>query len=421
MSGRPNAAAPAGRVLIIVQNLPVPFDRRVWLEATTLANAGYSVSVICPKLKGFNASHETLENVDIYRYALPIAAQGVLGFVVEFTWCLAATTWLTANVALFGRGFDVVQACNPPETFWPLGLLCRAFGKVFMFDHHDLSPEMFAVKFDRKGGFLLQALLFLERMTFRAAQVVLTTNQSHKKVALTRGHCREQDVYVVRSGPDLTRFTPYARSDAWHHGKRHLIAYLGEICKQDGVDHLVRAMKILRDDHGRSDVHCVLMGGGPHQPVIARYAEQLGLTDCCTFMGHVSDETLCRVLSSADIGVDPDPKNPWSDCSTMNKIVEYMFFGLPVVAYGLHETRVSAGEAGLYAAANSEEGLARCIAHLLDDAEERRRMGNIARQRVHDELGWHRSVPHLLEAYRHAFELRMRTRGRGSFAVSPRP
>ena len=244
MSGRPNAVAPAGRVLIIVQNLPVPFDRRVWLEATTLANAGYSVTVICPKLKGFNASHETLENVDIYRYALPIAAQGVWGFVVEFAWCLAATTWLTAKVALFGRGFDVVQACNPPETFWPLGLLCRAFGKVFVFDHHDLSPEMFAVKFDRKGSFLLQALLFLERMTFRAAQVVLTTNQSHKNVALTRGHCREQDVYVVRSGPDLTRFTPYARSDAWHRGKRYLIAYLGEICKQDGVDDLVRAMKI---------------------------------------------------------------------------------------------------------------------------------------------------------------------------------
>ncbi len=420
-SGAAAPAVPAGRVLIIVQNLPVPFDRRVWLEATTLANAGYGVTVICPKLKGFNASRETLENVEIYRYALPIAAQGVLGFAGEFAWCFAATTWLTAKVALFGRGFDVVQACNPPETFWPLGLLCRAFGKVFVFDHHDLSPEMFAVKFNRSGGFLLRALLFLERMTFRAAQIVLTTNDSHKHVALTRGHRREQDVYVVRSGPDLTRFTRHARSDAWHGGKRYLIAYLGEICKQDGVDHLVRAMQILRDDHGRSDIHCVFMGGGPHQPVIARYAEELGLTDCCSFAGHVSDETLCRVLSSADIGVDPGPKNPWSDRSTMNKIVEYMFFGLPVVAYDLHETRVSAGEAGLYAAANNEAELARCIVRLLDDADERRRMGDVARQRVHDELGWHRSVPRLLEAYSHAFELRHRTRSQASFAAPPRP
>ena len=149
-------------------------------------------------------------------------------------------------------------------------------------------------------------------MTFRVAQVVLTTNESHKRVALTRGRCQEQDVYVVRSGPDLARFRLYPRSDAWHGSKRHLIAYLGEICKQDGVDHLVRAMKALRDVYGRSDIRCIFMGGGPHQSAIARYADELGLSECCTFFGHVSDETLCQVLSSADIGVDPDPKNPWS-------------------------------------------------------------------------------------------------------------
>lgn len=423
-NARPRAddpAAHAGRVLIIVQNLPVPFDRRVWQEATTLAKAGYSVTVICPKMKGLNASRETLENVEIYRYKLPISAQGFLGFAAEFTWCFAATSLLTAKVALVGRGFDVVQVCNPPETFWPLGLLCRAFGKVFVFDHHDLSPEMFAVKFDREGGLLVRTLLFLERMTFRIAQVVMTTNESHKRVALTRGRCREQDVYVVRSGPDISRFRSYPRSDAWHGGKRHLIAYLGEICRQDGVDHLVRAMKILRDEHGRTDIHCVFMGGGPHQPAIARFAEELGLGDCCTFAGHVSDETLCRVLSSADIGVDPDPKNPWSDRSTMNKIVEYMFFGLPVVAYDLHETRVSAGEAGLYAEANSERALAHCIARLLDDPEERHRMGEIARRRVHDELAWHRSAPRLLEAYRHAFRLRHRMHRQRWLAALSRP
>jgi glycosyltransferase involved in cell wall biosynthesis len=422
--GRSPAAdppTPAGRVLIIVQNLPVPFDRRVWLEATTLAGAGYSVTVICPKMKGFNASRETLENVEIRRYPLPISAQGFVGFVAEFAWCFAATSLLTARIALFGRGFDIVQACNPPETFWPLGLLCRVFGKVFVFDHHDLSPEMFAVKFNREGGLLARGLLFMERMTFRAAQVVLTTNESHKRVAQTRGRCRAEDVYVVRSAPDVSRFRSYPRSDAWHGGKRHLIAYLGEICRQDGVDHLVRAMKILRDEHGRSDIHCVFMGGGPHQPAIARYADELGLGDCCTFAGHVSDETLCRVLSSADIGVDPDPKNPWSDQSTMNKIVEYMFFGLPIVAYDLRETRVSAGGAGLYAEANSEPALAHCIVQLLDAPEQRRRLGELARQRVHDELAWHHSAPRLLEAYRHAFRLRHRIHSQRWMASLPRP
>ena len=395
----------ARRVLIVVQNLPVPFDRRVWLEATTLAKAGYSVTVICPKMKGFNASRETLEDVEILRYPLPVAAKGIFGFVAEFAWCFAATAVLTARTALLGRGFDVLHVCNPPEIYWPLGWLCRAFGKVFIFDHHDLSPEMFAVKFNREGGFLLRALLFLERMTFRAAHLVLTTNESHKQVAVTRGARDPEDVYIVRSGPDLSRFRTWPKAAAWHGGKRYLIAYLGEICEQDGVDHLVRAMKILRDDMGRSDAHCVFMGGGPHQPVIARYAAELGLSDCCTFLGRVSDETLCQVLSSADIGVDPDPKNPWSDRSTMNKVIEYMFFGLPVVAYDLHETRVSAGDAGLYVEANREHALAEGVARLLDDPRTRARMGDIGRARVRDSLAWNHSAPVLLAAYDHAFAL----------------
>lgn len=394
------------RVLIVVQNLPVPFDRRVWLEATTLARAGYAVSVICPKMKGFNASHETLEGVEIHRYPLPFDAQGVVGFVAEFAWCFVMTAWLSLRVAVFGRGFDVLHVCNPPETYWLLGLFWRLFGKVFLFDHHDLSPEMYAAKFGRDDGILLRMLLFLERMTFRVAQVVVTTNESHKAVALSRGGKAPEDVYVVRSGPDLSRFRLYERSPEWSHGKPFLLAYLGEICKQDGVDHLVRAMRILRDELGRRDVHCVLMGGGPHQPQIARYAEEIGVTDCCTFMGRVSDEDLCRVLSSADIGIDPDPKNPWSDRSTMNKVVEYMFFGLPVLAYDLHETRVSAGEAGYYVSANDERALAVGIAQLLDDATARQRMGEIGRQRVRTALAWAYSVPPLMAAYDHAFAVR---------------
>jgi glycosyltransferase involved in cell wall biosynthesis len=224
-------------------------------------------------------------------------------------------------------------------------------------------------------------------------------------------------VYVVRSGPDLSRLRVCDRSDHWAGGRSHLIAYLGEICRQDGVDHLVRAMRILRDEFGRRDVRCVLMGGGPHQPAIARYAEEIGVTDCCTFTGRVSDETLCEVLSSAEIGIDPDPKNPWSDKSTMNKVVEYMFFSLPVLAYDLHETRVSAAEAGLYVEPNSERALAEGIVRLLDDAPARARMGAAGRHRVQTELAWSYSVPPLLAAYDHAFSLlgarRLQRRGPG--------
>jgi len=393
------------RVLIVVQNLPVPFDRRVWLEATTLAAAGCEVSVICPKMKGHNASRETLEGVEIHRYPLPFEAQGTLGFLAEFAWCFAMTSLLSLRIALLGRGFDVLHACNPPETYWLLGAFWRLFGKVFLFDHHDLSPEMYGVKFNRGGGALYRTLLFLERMTFRTAQVVITTNESHKAVAMRRGGKAAGDIYIVRSGPDLSRFRAREREAAWSHGKPFLVAYLGEICRQDGVEHLIRAMRILRDELGRHDVHCVLMGDGPHQPAIVRYAEELGVADCCSFTGRANDEMICRVLSSADIGIVPDPRNPYSDHCTMNKVVEYMFFGLPVLAFDLHETRQSAGEAGLYVEANSERAMAEGIARLLDDADARARMGAIGRHRVQTELAWSYSVPPLLAAYNHAFSL----------------
>ncbi len=393
-----------GRVLIVVQNLPVPFDRRVWLEATTLTRAGYRVSVICPKAKGFNASRETLEDVDIYRYSLPIDAGSKLGFVLEFAWCFIATALLSVRVALVGRGFDVLHVCNPPETYWLLGRFWRLFGVVFLFDHHDLSPEMYEAKFGA-GGAVLKALLWMERRTLKQAQVVITTNQSHKSVAIERGGKDPDDIYIVRSGPQLARFRRYERDLAWRKGKRLQLVYLGEICKQDGVDHLIRAIKLLVDTHDFRDFHCVLVGGGPHQPAIKAYAGELGVDDFTTFTGRISDEQLCRVLSSADIAIDPDPKNAWTDKSTMNKIVEYMYFGLPIVCYDLTEAKVSAAEAALYVAANDEDALARGIVEIAGDPAARERMGRFGQARVRDALAWDYSEPPLLAAYDKAMAL----------------
>ena len=387
------------RVLIIVQNLPVPFDRRVWLEATSLTAAGYAVSVICPKAKGYDRSFERLEDVDIYRYALPIDAQGKLGFIIEFLWCFFRTAMMSFRVATSGRGFDVIHACNPPETYWLLGRFWRLFGKRFLFDHHDLSPEMYAAKFGRASGLMYRGLLFLERMTFRTADVVITTNESHKAIAVQRGGLAPEEVYVVRSGPDLDRFKVYKPDSSWKQGKASLIVYLGEMCKQDGVDHMVRAIAALRDELKYDDFHAVFIGGGPEQPQIEAYASEIGVADCCTFTGRVSDEDLCRILSSADIAVDPDPKNDWSDKSTMNKIMEYMFFGLPIVAYDLAEHRKSAEGAAIYAIPNSEEALAGSLLDLLTSPETRRRMSAYGAKRVRDKLVWQHSVPPLLAAY----------------------
>lgn len=394
------------RVLIIVQNLPVPFDRRVWLEATSLTKAGYRVSVICPKAKGFNGSFETLEGVDIHRYALPFEAQGALGFILEFAWCFLRTAMKSVRVAVLGPGFDVIHACNPPETFWLLARFWRIFGKRFLFDHHDLSPEMYAAKFDRAEGAMYRGLLFLERMSFRTADVVITTNESHKRIAVARGGMDPSQVLVVRSGPDVDRFKVYDPDPAWKCGKQHLLVYLGEMCKQDGVDHLVRVAKRLRDAHGRTDFHVAFVGGGPEQPLIREYAEDEGVGDLCTFTGRVSDEDLCRILSSADLAVDPDPKSDWSDKSTMNKIMEYMFFGLPIVAYDLTEHKVSAAAAARYAEPNSETAMAGEINTLLDRPEERAEMAEYGRTRVRDKLVWQHSEPPLLAAYDQLFQRR---------------
>ena len=388
------------RVLIVVENLPVPFDRRVWLEATTLARHGAQVSVICPAAKGFTKSYELLEDIAIYRYPLPFDPASPLGFAAEFAWCFVATALLSLRVALCGRGFDVLHAANPPDTFWLLGRFWQLLGRRFIFDHHDLAPEMFAAKFGRQSGLLHRALLWLERRSMRTADVVITTNDSHKRVAVQRGGRDPADVFVVRSGPDLARFVRYEPDESYRAGKRHLLVYLGEICKQDGVDHMVRAVTWLKQR--RNDFAVLFVGGGPHQPAIRAYAEEQGIGDVARFTGRVSDDELCRILSSATLGIDPDPKTPWSDQSTMNKVIEYMFFGLPVVAFDLHETRVSAGAAGRYVEPNSDAALAAGIDALLDDGVLRATMGEFGRRRVQEALAWEHSVPPLLAAYERA-------------------
>ena len=389
------------KVLIVVQNLPVPFDRRVWMESTTLVNNGYDVTVICPKAKGYTKSFEVIEGIHIYRYNLPIDAQGAVGYVSEFAWCFAATALLTAKVGA-KRGFDILHVCNPPETFFPLGWLVKATGRKFMFDHHDLSPEMYMAKEESNASRLVhKALLFMEAQTFKAAQICITTNNSHKRIAIERGGMDPEDVFIVRSGPDLTRLEVMAPEPEWKAGKKYMVAYLGEICKQDGVDHMVRAMRIIRDEFERTDIHAVFLGGGPHQPAIKEYAAEIGADDLCTFTGRVSDEDLCRVLSSADVGVDPDPRNEWSDQSTMNKIMEYMYFSLPVVAYELTENKYSAQEAALYAKPNEERELAKTILAVIDDPEMAEKMGDFGRARIVNELSWEHSAPVLLGAYEH--------------------
>jgi glycosyltransferase involved in cell wall biosynthesis len=405
------------RVLIIVENLPCPFDRRVWQEARTLAAAGYVVSIICPKGKGFERSFEELDGIAIYRHSLPVEADRWYGYAIEYLWAYCAQMILSLRV-LFTRGFDVIHACNPPDTIFLVGGFYKLFGKKFVFDHHDINPELYEAKFGRRDGFY-KLMLALERWTFRTANVSIATNESYRRIALERGRMAPDRVFVVRSGPSLERLKILPPDPALKKGRKHLVGYVGVMGRQEGIDLLLQAVRYIVHDKRRTDVHFGLVGGGTELLALQNLAAQLGVADYVTFTGRVPDADLLAMLNTADVCVNPDVANEMNDKSTMNKIMEYMALGKPIVQFDLTEGRFSAQEASLYARRNDSVDLAEKVLELLDDPERRRRMGDFGRARVANELSWDHEVPKLLAAYDTVFAPH-RARGSGNKrAASP--
>ncbi len=388
---------PQRRVLFLVENLPSPFDRRVWQEATTLRDAGYAVSIICPTGKGYAKKFESLDGVDIYRYDLPAEAEGALGYLVEYSAALAHSFFLSWKV-LFRKGFDVVHACNPPDLFFLIGGFWKLFGKKFLFDHHDANPELYEAKFCRRGAFW-KLMVLLEKLTFRTADVSLATNESYKRIALTRGGMPADKVFVVRSGPSLDRMKIFPPDASLRKGKKYLVGYVGVMGKQEGIDYLLRSAAHIVHDLGRKDVHFGLVGGGTSLDEMKRLATGLGLDDYVTFTGRVPDAEMLAMLNTADICVNPDVANEMNDISTMNKVMEYMALGKPMVQFDLAEGRFSAQEASLYARRNNAIDLGEKILELLDHPEKRAAMGAFGRRRVVEELEWRHEAPKLLAAY----------------------
>jgi glycosyltransferase involved in cell wall biosynthesis len=388
-----------GHVLVLVENLSVPFDRRVWQESSALAAAGYAVTVVCPQGRRMDTERETvLEGVRILRYPLRPATGGPLGYLREYALALAWTSRIALQVRR-QRHVDVVHACNPPDLFFVVALLLRPRGTQFVFDHHDLVPELFRSRFAGGPRLLHWVSRLLERLTFASADYVVATNDSYRDIAVRRGHVPAERVVVVRSGPDTARFVPRAPDPGLRRGRRFLLAYLGVMGPQDGVDYALRALAELVQRHRRTDFHCIFMGDGDVRPQMQDLAVELGLADLVEFTGRVPDEYVQRCLSTADVCLSPDPSSPLNDVSTMNKVVEYMAMGRPQVAFDLKETRVSAGDAALYAPPNDEAAFADHIDRLLDDPELRTAMGRHGQRRVHEELSWDRSRERLVELY----------------------
>jgi glycosyltransferase involved in cell wall biosynthesis len=389
------------RVLHLSENLTLPFDRRVWMELNALHDAGLEVSAICPMGEGGTEAYEVLGGIHVWRYPPPPATSGFLSYVWEFAYCWLQTLRLT--FAVFARrGFDVIHSANPPDTFWAIALPFKAAGVKFVFDHHDLCPELYLSRFgEQRAGSLPHRLLqWLERMQFACADLVISTNESYRQVALARGHKRPAQVRVVRSGPSHERFaTVHAPDPTLKQDKRYLVAYLGVMAPQDGVDHLLRAAQVLVRERGRDDVGFTLIGAGDSYAELRALAGSLGLDGVCRFTGRVPDAEVERILATADVCVSPDPLNPLNDVSTMNKVLEYMACAKPVVCFNLREHRASVAEGALYAEPNRDDDLATQIARLLDDAGLRERLGAYNRRRFLDTLAWEHNAGELLEAY----------------------
>jgi glycosyltransferase involved in cell wall biosynthesis len=399
-SASPNidtSRATGKHVVILVENLPVPFDRRPWQIAQALTRDGYRVSVICPKMYEYTERYERLNGIDVYRYPALCEGNTALGWVCEYVNALFWMTWICLKLFLT-RGIDAIHACNPPDLLFLVGGFFKLLGKKFLFDHHDINPELYEAKFGRRD-FFYRLLVRLERWSFRTADVSIATNESYRRIAIERGDMRPDRVFVVRSGPCLERLRIVPPDERLKRGRRYLVGYVGVMGKQEGIDWLLRAVRLIVSRYGRTDVQFGLVGGGTSLEEMKALARRLEIDEYVTFTGRVPDAEMLTMLNTAEVCVNPDIPTEMNDKSTMNKIMEYMALGKPIVQFDLTEGRYSAGAAASNARRGDIADFAERILALLDDPALRARMGAAGRERVERTLSWDHEVPRLLAAY----------------------
>lgn len=393
------------KVCIVVENLPVPFDRRVWQEATSLHEAGAEVTVICPQTKKYPQAYEELDGIKIYRHPLP-EANRTLDYFKEYFWALYHESRLLWKVFRKQGVQDVIHACNPPDLIFIAALPFFAMTRCkFLFDHHDINPELWIAKFGKKGlGY--RAMLLVERLTYFFAKHAIVTNESYKEIAMRRGKKKDKDVTVVRSGPNIQKLKVGPAKEEVKKGFKHLVGYIGVMGKQEGIDLLLQSVDYIVNKKGRKDIRFCIMGGGPSLEELRQLNQSMGLTEYVEFPGRVSDEYLADVLNTADVCVNPDLPSEMNDKSTMNKIMEYMAFGKPIVQFNLKEGKFSAQEASLYAENTSTDDFAEKILWLLENPEKAQEMGRFGRKRVETELSWDYERPKLIGAYKKLLKIK---------------
>ena len=388
------------KILIIVENLPVPFDTRVWQEATTLAANGYTVSVICPVGKGYMAKEETLDGVHIFRHPLPPEGNGAIGYFREYGSALREELRLAKKIYR-EIGFDVIHGCNPPDDIYMVASFFKKYGVKYVFDHHDICPELFEAKFGSTKGLLYKSQVWLERQTYKHCTFAFVTNESYRKIAIERDRMPPERVIVLRSGPKLERLRQLPPDPSIRRGYPYMAGYLGVIGQQEGVEYILQAAQYIKERE--NNVFWGIVGGGPHLEAMKKQAHAMGLDDCVEFTGRVPDEQMLRYLNTADVCVNSDTYNAMNDKSTMNKVLEYMALGKAIVQFDLTEGRYSAQDASLYAKRNDAVDMAEKIRQLLADPELRERMGRYGHERIVNELSWDNTSKALLEGYEKFF------------------
>ncbi len=387
-------------ILIIVENLPLPFDRRVWQEANTLKDMGAKVSIICPKMNDYTKSFECINNIDIYRHSLPKEARGALGYLHEYSVALFWEFAISLKIFL-KKKFHIIQGCNPPDLIFLVALFYKLFGVKYIFDHHDINPELFIAKFGKKGLFYKLMLLF-EKLTFKTANYSIATNNSYREIAIKRGKMKPEKVQVIRSGPSLNRLKITQGNDKYKKGRKYLVGYVGVIGEQEGLDLLLDSIRIITLK--RNDIQFGIVGGGTDLEKIKNQCNDMGLAEYVDFYGRVSDDLMVDILNTAEVCVNPDKPTEMNNLSTMNKIMEYMALKKPIVQFDLKEGRFSAEKASLYAENVNTRDFADKIIYLLNNDRKRKEMGEIGYQRVINKLSWEHERNKLVDLYKMIFK-----------------
>lgn len=385
-------------IVMLLENNPYPQDVRVRKETAVLTNMGHKVSIICPAKKG-QKMQECVKDVEVYRYPALPEINNFLGFVLEYSYALLAAFFLTFYIFI-RHGFDIIHAHNPPDIYLFIALLYKPFGKKFVFDHHDLTPEVYNARYKEGGNpFVYRVLVWMEKNTCRLADHILATNESYKAIEMERANIPADKITVVRNGPDLIHLRPIPPDPTLRQRGDTILAYAGAMGVQDGLDYLLRALWHLRVNYGRSDFYCVIMGDGDELPALKELATTLEINSHVWFPGWITGNDYVRYLASADICVDPDPANPFNNNSTMIKMMEYMAMAKPIVAFDLPEHRYTAKTAALYVPNNDERLFAGALAQLMDDPQLRVKMGKNGRKRIENKLAWKYAAQHLRHAY----------------------